>query len=95
MPETAWTPEREAAAVEWCVDFAMFTKGVGIAEATVYLREAIRNGERLREELIKAWTHREYRCPCSNKLRDPDGTIMPWMYCTCGLNKALWRGDGT
>lgn len=46
--------------------------------------------DRLRDELTGAWTHREYRCPCSDKQRDPEQMPLTLEQCTCGLKEALY-----
>lgn len=85
MSNTPWTPEREAEAeardklMRAPVGRAPMSE-VEVAEIRSMMMEAamndlpdaIRNGQWLREELIGAWPHREYRCPCSDKQRDRD-----------------------
>lgn len=61
-----------------------------IAHARTDLPAAIRNGERLRQELIRHWPHASLTCPCSDRL--PKSA--PLDECTCGLNEALWGQEG-
>lgn len=86
------TQEREAAARARCEAAGKTPWGRHdfTANARTDLPDALDEIKRLREELIGAWTHREYRCPCSEKQRDPDQKPVPWQKCTCGLDEALY-----
>lgn len=136
MPETPWTPDREAAAQArctaategpwgrdvWYVTAELKDGRPGgevmvrcaastnkhqdnerdirnarfIAHARTDLPDAIREIQRLREELSDAWEHKEFQCPCSYLARGGRvQTPAPLEECTCGLNEALWGGDET
>lgn len=60
------------------------------AHARTDLPDALDEIRRLREELTDAWTHRAYRCPCSEKQRDPDQMPLTLDECNCGLTEALY-----
>lgn len=82
---TNWTQEREAEAQMWA------NLHIGdIAGAGMYLPDALDEIKRLRDQLISAWPHTAFTCPCSDRLAES----APLDKCDCGLTKALYAPEG-